>query len=327
MTRLSHSFSVEYAEKYGVECAILITHFQFWIEQNQAMNRNFHDGRTWMYQSQQEIAAIYPYWNRDKVQDLIKKLVDHKVLIKGNYNQTPFDKTTWYAFENEIMFTKVRNRTIGGSNPHDPKRKTAQPIPDTNPYTKQEQQQQTAAAPFDESLKTQTNSPSLKQSNAESVQLKFYSCLNDVAIPEADKIEMSTRYPEDVVKNAIAWSRHPETKINKGLAPALKWACQTKPNVAEIKKDKTPVDCASFNKTYFREINTVASQNGYRLNSYGLRDGVSNDYVETENDKLYFKDVSFLEQVANYIRKKSIDCRNIFDMIKACQQDFRKQMA
>ena len=39
MTRLSHSFSVEYAELYGVECAILINHFQFWIEQNQKQQR------------------------------------------------------------------------------------------------------------------------------------------------------------------------------------------------------------------------------------------------------------------------------------------------
>jgi hypothetical protein len=61
---LSHSFSVEHAEKYGIDCAILINHFQFLIQQNQATGKNFHDGRTWIFQSQKEIASIYPYLYR-----------------------------------------------------------------------------------------------------------------------------------------------------------------------------------------------------------------------------------------------------------------------
>lgn len=135
--RLSHSFSVELAEKYGIECAILISHFQFWIEQNQAMGRNYHDGRTWMYQTQKEIAAIYPYWSEDTVQRTIKKLEEHKIIIKGNYNKSSFDRTVWYAFENEEMFTKPRNRGIEKSKSNDPNRGIAPPIPDTNPDTKQ----------------------------------------------------------------------------------------------------------------------------------------------------------------------------------------------
>src|SRR5690606_18667906 len=133
--RLNHSFSVELAEKYGIECAILIHHFQFWIEQNQAMGRNYQEGRTWMYQTQKEIAAIYPYWSEDTVQRLIKKLLDLNILIKDNFNKTNFDKTTWYAFENEEMFTKPRNRGIEKAKPRNPKCETAEPIPDTNPDT------------------------------------------------------------------------------------------------------------------------------------------------------------------------------------------------
>jgi hypothetical protein len=109
---LSHAFSKRFAEIYGVECAIIISHFQFWIEQNQAMNRNFHDGRTWMYQTQKEIAAVYSYWSEDAVARILKKLEEYEVIIKGDYNKSNFDKTTWYAFKNEEMFTKPRNRGI-----------------------------------------------------------------------------------------------------------------------------------------------------------------------------------------------------------------------
>ena len=146
MTRMSHSFSIENAELYGVDCAILINHFQFWIEQNQRMGRNFHDGRTWMYQTQKEIAAIYPYWGEDAVQKIIKKLVDFGVLVKGNFNKTPFDKTIWYAFENEKIFTKPLNSGIDSAKQRNQNplnsgiriRQSAEPIPDTKTDTKKD---------------------------------------------------------------------------------------------------------------------------------------------------------------------------------------------
>lgn len=130
MSRLNHSFSVEHAELYGIECAIIIHHFQFWIEQNQKLGKNFHDERTWCYQTQKEISAVYPYWNRDKVQAILKKLVDEGVLIKGNYNNSQFDKTQWYAFKDEKMFTIVRNCTIESAESLTPLRKTAQSYKD-----------------------------------------------------------------------------------------------------------------------------------------------------------------------------------------------------
>lgn len=115
---LNHSFSIEHAQDYGIECAILIHHMQFWIGQNQRMGRNFNDGRTWMYQTQKEIAAIYPYWSESMIQRFIKKLIDFGVIIKGNYNQTPFDRTVWYAFKNEEKFTILRNRIMEDTETH-----------------------------------------------------------------------------------------------------------------------------------------------------------------------------------------------------------------
>jgi len=133
---VNHCFSVELAEQYGIEAAILIHHFQFWIEQNQAMNRNFHEERTWLYQTQKEIAAIYPYWSEDTVCRIINKLVEAGVLIKGNFNKTSFDRTIWYAFENEKMFTKPRNRGMENANSRNPIHETAETIPDTKTNAK-----------------------------------------------------------------------------------------------------------------------------------------------------------------------------------------------
>jgi len=125
----NHSFSVQDAQDYGIEGAILIHHFQYWIRQNATVGRNFHDGHTWMYQSQKEIAALFPYWSEDQIYRVIKKLIDSEVLVKGNYNKSPYDRTQWYAFSNEEMFSIPRNRGMNSEVPKNGNHQSAEPIP------------------------------------------------------------------------------------------------------------------------------------------------------------------------------------------------------
>ena len=101
---LHHSFDISLAQKYGIDEAIVIHHFQHWISVNQRLKRNLHDEKTWTYQSSKEIAAHYPYWTPRQVQRIIRSLIRQKVLIAKNYNKTAMDKTPWYAFVNEDEF-------------------------------------------------------------------------------------------------------------------------------------------------------------------------------------------------------------------------------
>lgn len=134
---LNHSFSVEHAQVYGVECAILIHHLQYWIQYNQGMGKNFHDGRTWMYQTQKEISTLYPYWSEDTVSRLMNKLVEYDVIIKGNFNKLKYDRTTWYAFKNEEKFIIPRNRGTLRADSRDGSLPLTEPIPNTKPNAKQ----------------------------------------------------------------------------------------------------------------------------------------------------------------------------------------------
>jgi len=103
---INHSFDVKLAAQLkSIELAILVHHFQYWINKNQKLDRNFKDGRTWTYQTREEIAANFPYFTKDQVRRYTDKLVKLKILKKGNYNKLKMDKTTWYSFENEEMFT------------------------------------------------------------------------------------------------------------------------------------------------------------------------------------------------------------------------------
>lgn len=109
-----HSFDIELAMKYGVNEAILIHHFQHWINYNKRLNRNFRDGKTWTYQTVDEIVAHFPYMTRSQVVDAIDKLCKGRsryrkddipfepVLIKGNYNKKRNDNTVWYALNDNV---------------------------------------------------------------------------------------------------------------------------------------------------------------------------------------------------------------------------------
>ena len=103
------AFDSELAVKYGVDEAILIRSFQYWIELNKVQGRNMRDGHTWTYNTYEELAEQYPFWNAGKLRRLIDSLVTQKVLIKTNkYNKWAIDKTNWYAFEDESQFLTVK---------------------------------------------------------------------------------------------------------------------------------------------------------------------------------------------------------------------------
>ena len=116
---MHHSFDIHLAAQYGVEEAILIHHFQHWINLNQEKGINFYENATWSYQTRESIADHFPYLDRHKVRRLTDKLVKLKVLKKGNFNKSKFDKTIWYAFCDEKIFTigksaKSRDQSANG---------------------------------------------------------------------------------------------------------------------------------------------------------------------------------------------------------------------
>jgi hypothetical protein len=95
------SFDVETAMKYGTNEAIMILNFIFWIENNIANQRNFYDGRTWTYNSVAAFAILFPFWTPKQIRRILASLIKQGVLITGNYNNTAYDRTTWYAFKDE----------------------------------------------------------------------------------------------------------------------------------------------------------------------------------------------------------------------------------
>lgn len=97
----THSFNIHIAKELGIEEAVVISNFQWWLNKNAANGINQHDGRTWTYNTQEALVKLFPYMNRNKIRYVIDGLVKSGILVKGNYNKSTYDRTVWYAFNDE----------------------------------------------------------------------------------------------------------------------------------------------------------------------------------------------------------------------------------
>jgi hypothetical protein len=98
---MNYHFDSEHACAYGVNEAILIHNFLFWIRKNKANGKHFHDGRTWTYNSVTAWMKLFPFWSRKQLRNVIESLLSQGVIVSGEYNENPFDRTKWYAFSDE----------------------------------------------------------------------------------------------------------------------------------------------------------------------------------------------------------------------------------
>jgi hypothetical protein len=101
---MHHSFDINYAKKYGVDEAIMISNFQYWLKKNWANEKHKHDGRVWTYNSVSAFEKLFPYWSAKQIRRILDSLVANGVLMRGEYNNSSYDRTSWYAFVDESTF-------------------------------------------------------------------------------------------------------------------------------------------------------------------------------------------------------------------------------
>lgn len=94
---MEHSFDVEIAKEYGVNCAIILKNIYFWVEHNRANGKHFYDGRYWTYNSVRAYSELFPYMGDKQIRNALKTLEDEELIITGNFNEDTRDRTKWYA--------------------------------------------------------------------------------------------------------------------------------------------------------------------------------------------------------------------------------------
>ena len=124
-------FDSELAKEYGVPEAIMIQCIQFWVAKNKANGKHFYDGTYWMYNSLTALQKLLPFFSTMQIKRTLTKLVDLGIIKKGNYNQTPYDRTNWYGFVDESKFV-----CLDETNSESPSVEIDPPIPVNQPITK-----------------------------------------------------------------------------------------------------------------------------------------------------------------------------------------------
>lgn len=110
---MNHSFDVELAKLYGVDAAIMIENFRFWIAKNKANGRHFYDDRWWTYNSVKAFSELFPYWSAPQIRRILDRLEEQGVLTSGTYNQNTYDRTKWYSLNQQMHLPNSSNGVDG----------------------------------------------------------------------------------------------------------------------------------------------------------------------------------------------------------------------
>jgi len=128
---MTYNFDTEVAKKYGVNESIMLNNFIFWIKKNIANNSNNYDDNWWTFNSARALKDLFPFWSESQIRRILKSLIEQGVLIEGNYNKMPYDRTKWYAIS-KLKFEEFH--LTNSSNGSD---ESVTPIPDNKPDDKQ----------------------------------------------------------------------------------------------------------------------------------------------------------------------------------------------
>ena len=131
MKTTDHSFKIEDAKKYGVECAVLLYNLRHWLEKNVANEKHIHDGRVWTYNSTKAFADLFPYLSEKQIYRRLQKLEKEGILLTGNYNNHEYDRTKWYSID-ETEYCISHNRKNHSPKSENENSESGETIPDIN---------------------------------------------------------------------------------------------------------------------------------------------------------------------------------------------------
>lgn len=105
------TFDVEVATKYGTNVSIILGNINYWIQKNKENGKHFHDGRYWTYNTVAAFHSLMPFMSENVINTALAKAEAEGLLVTGNYNKLPFDRTKWYALteKGERLFQSPQN--------------------------------------------------------------------------------------------------------------------------------------------------------------------------------------------------------------------------
>lgn len=253
------------AKVLGLNEAIVIQQIHYWLEINRKAKTNFHDGRTWTYNTYEDWQnENFDFWSVRTLKRIFTALFDKGILLKGNYNLHKYDRTLWVSInyeklddilneyeQNIEISTKCQLGTMSNSNKvpscHYPKcqdvtnqnDKMSLPIPETSTETSTEI-----------SVTTQsTQNVSVVNTNKELIQSKTHLILSknqENKVSKWDKDRLTKTIDIFIDEEGLYFSFLEKIyKDNKNFAPKTNGSCNKKPltrfhNINDSTKKYTP---------------------------------------------------------------------------------------
>lgn len=111
---MNHSFKVEIAEKYGIEKAVLLENFYFWIKKNEANGKNMHEGKAYTYNTTEAFAILFPYIKERKIAQILREMENiDGLLISGQFHS--YDRTKSYTLTDKAL--ELYGENVNKENP------------------------------------------------------------------------------------------------------------------------------------------------------------------------------------------------------------------
>lgn len=100
-----HHFNTDHAVRWGIPAALILERFQTIASHNRTHGRYQYDGRSWVFASAPGLMAHYPYLTESAIRRTLADLCKNGVLRKGQiaseFGGNSWDRTMYYAFEDE----------------------------------------------------------------------------------------------------------------------------------------------------------------------------------------------------------------------------------
>ncbi len=138
------------------------------------------------------------------------------------------------------------------------------------------------------------------------VAVDVFSSLQNLDIPLEDKQEISRRYSEQTVENAVGWATDPLNPPEKCLAASIKFACKKSLSFVPKKTKENPVEKQTvsdeqkcLNKQYVQEFRKT------HWEIIDVKRGLDPDveFARIKNDNLYYDNPKFREMFSHLCRK------------------------
>lgn len=93
------TFHSSLAYAIGLNEAIILQKINLWLN----CKPHNSEGRAWIYNSYKSWQEQLPFFSESTIKRTMKNLIDMGIILKTNFNQSKFDKTSWYSIDYEKL--------------------------------------------------------------------------------------------------------------------------------------------------------------------------------------------------------------------------------